>query len=107
MLDPRRLPIFINPENTDIEIEAGIFEIVRIAAVKSHLLLWRENYPDVVVTFVTIKMIEPALIKRNDIGSHARVDFAFLFDLRNCIRRCIACPSSPHAGLYAWPYVRG
>ena len=107
MLDFCGLPVFISPENADIEIETGIFEIVRIAAVKSHLLLWRENYPDVVVTFVTVKMIEPALIKRNDIGAQAGFVFAFLFDLRNRILACLACRIGRHAGFYGCIYLRG
>ena len=56
MLDLRRLAVFVSAENADIEIEAGIFEIVRIAAVKGDLLLRREDEPHVVVAFVTIKM---------------------------------------------------
>src|ERR1700747_1368174 len=107
MLDPGRLPIFINTENTDIEIEAGIFEIVRIATVKSHLLLRRKNYPDVLITFVTVKMIEPALIKRDDIGAQAGFVFAFLFDLRNRILACLACRIGRHAGFYGCVYLRG
>ncbi len=107
MLDFCGLPVFISPENADIEIEAGIFEIVRIATVKSHLLLWRENYPDVLVTFVTVKMIEPALIKRDDIGAQAGFVFAFLFDLRNRILACLACRIGRHAGFYGCVYLRG
>jgi len=107
VLDFCGLPVFISTENADIEIEPGIFEIVRIAAVKSHLLLWRDNYPDVVVTFVTVKMIEPALIKRDDIGAQAGFVFAFLLDLRN---RVLARPAGDlwrHSRFYGRVYLRG
>src|SRR2546429_8406903 len=90
MFDLGGLPIFISPENADIEIETGIFEIVGIAAVKSHLLFGRENDADVVVTFVAVKMISAALIKRNDIRAQTRFFFAFLFDLRNRFLSCLA-----------------
>src|SRR5256885_14342147 len=106
-LNPRRLPIFITPQNIDNGMEGGIFQIRGMAAVKSHLLLWRENYPDVLVTFVTVKMIEPALIECDDIGAQAGFVFAFLFDLRNRILACLACRIGRHAGFYGCVYLRG
>src|SRR5947207_15752147 len=107
MLNPRRLPIFINPENADIEIEAGIFEIVRIAAVKSHLLLGHENNPDVVVTFVTIKMISAALRKRDDVRAQTGFIFAFFFDLRNRVLARLAGGIGRHTDFYRSVYPRG
>ena len=107
MLDLGGLPVFISPENANIEIEAGIFEIVRIAAVKSHLLLGRENNPDVVVTFVTIKMISAALIKRDDVRAQTGFVFAFFFDLRNRVLAGLAGGVGRHADFYRSVYPRG
>src|SRR5207302_3484703 len=101
------LPVFISTENADIEIEAGILEIVGIATVKSHLLFRRENNPDVVVTFVTVKMIEPALIKRDDIGAEAFFVFAFLLDLRDRVLTRLTGDLWRHAGFYRRVYLLG
>ena len=63
IVDLRRLPIFVNAKDANIEIVTRVFEIVRVAAVKRDLLLRRENEPYVVVTFVAIEMIGAALIQ--------------------------------------------
>ena len=76
MLDLGRLPVFVSAENADIEIEARVFEIVRIAAIKRDLLLRREDQAHVIVAFEAIKMVDAALIKRDDIGAQAGLFFA-------------------------------
>src|SRR2546423_15211245 len=101
------LPVFISPENANIEIKAGIFEIIGIAAVKSHLLFRSENDSNVVVTLVTVKMINTALIKRDDIGAEAGFVFAFPFDLRNRVLACLGCSVRRHAGFYRRVYLLG
>ena len=101
------LPVFIRPENANIEIKAGIFEIIGIAAVKSHLLFWRENNPDVVVTLVTVKMINTALIKRDDIGAQAGFVFAFLFNLRHCVLTRLTRGVRRHASFYRGVHLCG
>src|SRR4029077_13676716 len=67
MLDPRRLSVLVGAENTNIEIVARIFKIVGIAAVKRDLLFRCEDQPDIIVTFIAIKVILAALIKRDHI----------------------------------------
>ena len=57
IVDLRWLTILVNAKKADIEVEARIFEIVRVAAKKSHLLFRCENQADVVVTLVPIKMV--------------------------------------------------
>ena len=83
MLDLCRLAVFVGAEDTDIEIEARIFEIIRIAAVKSDLLFGSKDKPYVVVTLGTIKVIGAALVKRDHIGTQSCFFFALLFDIRD------------------------
>ena len=54
MLGMRGLPVFVGAEDADIEIEARVFEVVRIAAVEGRLLFRSEDEPHVIVTFVAI-----------------------------------------------------
>jgi hypothetical protein len=54
IVDLDRLSIFVNAKDADIQVEPGIFEVVRIAAVKSHLLFGCEDDADIVVALVTI-----------------------------------------------------
>src|SRR5437016_5526439 len=83
MLDLRRLAILVSAEDADIEIEARIFEVIRIAAVKGGLLLRSENEPDVVVAFETIEVVSAALVKGDHVGAQSRFLFALLFDFRD------------------------
>ena len=73
MLDFGRLIILIDPEETDVEIEAGVLEVVRIAAEKGDVLLWREDQAHVGVLLVAIEVIQPALIEGHDVASHSRL----------------------------------
>src|SRR4051812_43880368 len=61
MLNLNRLAVFVDPEETNIEVEPGIFEIIRVAAKKSDLLFGRKNEAHVRIFFVTVKMIFAAL----------------------------------------------
>jgi len=67
VLDLGRLAIFVYPKKADIEIVAGIFEVIGVAAKEGHLLLRREDQPHVVITFVPVKMVCTALIKCDDV----------------------------------------
>src|SRR6266567_9442915 len=83
VLDLRRLAVFVGAEDTDIEIEARVIEIVRVAAVKSDLLFGSKDKPYVVVTLETIKVIGAALVKRDHVGTQSSLLFAFSFDIRD------------------------
>jgi hypothetical protein len=66
VLNLRRLAVLVSAEETDIEVVAWVFEVIRVAAVKSNLLLGREDDADIGVAFEAVKMVAPALIKRHD-----------------------------------------
>ncbi len=83
MLDFGRLAVFVGAEDADIEIEPRIFEVIRIPAVKSDLLLGSKDQPHVVVTFETIKVIRAALVKRDHIRAQSGFFFALLFNFRD------------------------
>ena len=83
IVDLRRLAIFVSAKDADIEIEARIFEVVRIAPKKRDLLLGRENQSDVIVAFESVQMVSAALIKRDHVRAQSGFVFAFLFDRRD------------------------
>src|ERR1700680_1920069 len=83
IVDLGGLPVFVNAKEADIEIESRVLKVFRIAPVKCDLLLGRKDQPDVIVTFVAIKMIRTTLIKRKDIGAKPGFVFALLFNRRD------------------------
>ena len=50
-----RLSVFVSAEDANIEIEAWILKVVRVAAIKRDLLFRREDQTDVGVTLETIR----------------------------------------------------
>src|SRR5207248_3652586 len=108
MLHLGRLPVFVSAENTDIEIKARVLEVIRVAAIKSNLLFWREDEPHVVVTLETIKVIRAALIKGDDVRAQSCFFFALFFDLRDrllaCGRRLLRAHSRLQRRGDAWRY---
>ena len=80
VLDLRRLAIFVDAKKADIEIVPGILEVVRVTAEEGHLLLRRKDQPHVIITFVPVKMVRPALVECDDIRPQSGFIFAFLFN---------------------------
>ncbi len=107
MLDLRRLAVFVGAEDADIEIEARILEVVRIAAVKGDLLLGREDEPDVVVTFVAIQIVDAALVERDHVGAKTGLVFALLLDLGDDVCPRLAGLVRGQAGLHARVHALG
>ena len=107
MFELGRLPVFVDAKDADIEIVTRILEIVGIAAVKSDLLLRREDDANVVVSFVLIEMVKAALIKCNHIRAKAGLLFTFLFDLRNHVAARTVCLIGRHARLDGGVHPRG
>ena len=83
MLDVRRLPVLVNPEYADIEVEPWIFEIIRVTAVKGHLLFRGKNEADIIIALVAVEMICAALIESHDVAAQSGLLFAFLLDQGN------------------------
>ena len=71
MLDFGGLAVFINAEQADVQIKAGIFKVVRVAAVERDLLLRREDEAHVGVFLETVQMILAALIQRDHVAAEA------------------------------------
>src|ERR1700736_2130877 len=80
MIDLGRLPVLVSAKNTNIEVVARIFKIVRVASVKRNLLFGSKDETDIVVSFVAIEVVNGALIKGDHIGAKASLVFTFLFD---------------------------
>src|SRR5216684_5515851 len=107
MLDLRRLTIFVNAEQANIEIVTWILEIVGITSEESHLLLGCEDQPHVIITFVSVKMICSALIQRDYVRSESGFIFAFLFNPGDGGVACIPSLIAGHACLHCASDARG
>src|SRR5258708_29773669 len=82
------LAVFVGAEDTNIQVIAGIFEIIRIAAVKRRLLFRCEYEPDVGVALEAVKMVLGTLIKRDDVAPESRLLTGFIFNFRGDFSAC-------------------
>ena len=80
VLDLSRLPILVNPEETNIQIVARVLEIVRIAAIERDLLFGSENQPHISVFLEPVKLVGSSLVEGNDIAAQPRFIERFLLD---------------------------
>jgi hypothetical protein len=70
MLNLGRLVVFVDPKETDIEIVAGILEVVRVATEKRNVLLWRKYQANVRVLFELVQVILATLEQRHHVAPH-------------------------------------
>ena len=73
--------MLVGAKKADVEIVAGILEIVGIAAKERRVELRSEDQADVSVFLVRIKMVLPALIEGDHVAAQARLVGRFLLDL--------------------------
>jgi hypothetical protein len=73
VLDLCRLAVFVNTKQADVEI----------ADEKGHLLLRGKDQPYVIVAFVSVEVVRPALVECDDIRPQSGFIFAFLFNCSN------------------------
>ena len=73
--------MLVGTKKADVEIVAGILEIVGIAAKERRVELRSEDQADVSVFLVRIKMVLPALIEGDHVAAQARLVGRFLLDL--------------------------
>src|SRR5207249_3905450 len=71
VLDLGGLAIFIDAEETDIEVIARIGEVVRVAAIEGDLLFRGENQAHIGVAFEAIEVILTALVKGDDVAAQS------------------------------------
>ena len=64
-----RLAILVDPEEADVEVEAGELEVIDITAKAGDGFLRGEDEPDIGVLLVTLEVIEAALVERDDIAA--------------------------------------
>src|SRR5258706_540451 len=72
MLGMDRLPVFVDAEKREVEVVAGIGEVIGIAAKKCRLLFRREHEADIGVLLIPIKPILRSLIQGYDVEPNAR-----------------------------------
>ena len=91
LLQPRRIPlqvvrrldrlaVLVDAEEADVEIVAGILEVVRIAAEEGDVLLGREDQPHVGVFLVAVEVVQPALVERDHVAPQAGLVERLLLD---------------------------
>ena len=80
VLDLGRLAVLIDAEEADVEVVAGILEIVRIAAEEGGVLLGGEDQPHVGVLLVAVEMVQPAVVERDHVAPQAGLLDRFLLD---------------------------
>ena len=81
MSRPHGLAIFIGAEKAEVQIVAGILEVVRVAAEKRRGELGSEHQANVGVLLVRVEMVLTSLIQGDDIAPQACLVGRFLFDL--------------------------
>jgi hypothetical protein len=59
------------PEQADVQIEAGVLKIVRIAAEEGDVLFRREHQPHVGVFFQTVQVVQAALVQGDHVAPQA------------------------------------
>ena len=83
MLDLGWLAVFVGAKEADIEIEARILEVIRVAAVEGGLLLGREDQAHIGILLEAVKVILAALVERDDIAAQACLVERFLLQFRH------------------------
>ena len=81
MRRPGGLAVLVGPEEADVEVVAGILEVVRIAAEKRRGEFGGEDQADVGVFLEGVEMVLPALIERDHVAAQAGLVGRFLLDL--------------------------
>ena len=74
------LVVFVDAEKADIEVVAGEFEIVRVAAVEGDLGFRGEDETNVGVAFEAVEVIRAALVEGYDVATEAGFIARFFFD---------------------------
>src|SRR5579871_5563326 len=72
VLHLERLTVFVNPEETDVEVVTRVLEIIDIAAEGGDGAFRREHQTDIGVFPVSIEMIEAALVERDHVAAQPR-----------------------------------
>src|SRR5579883_2977665 len=77
------LVLIVDAKIADIEVIARELEIIRVASEKGDVFFGRENEPDILKAAIFIKIVNAAIIKRDDIAANRLIAAgAFLRDGR-------------------------
>ncbi len=83
VVEMRRFVILVDPEESDVEIIAGICEVIRIAAEERDTEFRRKHEPDIRVLLVLVEVVNLAGIERYDITAHSGRRGTIFLDLRH------------------------
>ena len=83
VLEMSRLSVFVDPEECDVQIVAGIGEVVRIASEKGDIELRRKHQSHVRVLFVFVQVVNLPGIKSDDVTAQSGRGRAVFLDLRH------------------------
>src|SRR4029077_7190500 len=93
------LVVFVDSEKRDVQIVAGIGEIIRIPAKKRDVKFWSENQTHIGVLLVLVEVKDLAGVEDDDIAAQARRSAAVLFDPGHGGALCLSRIGSGHARL--------
>ena len=75
-----RLAVLVDAEETDVEVEARILEVVGVAAEEGDGVLRREDEADIGVFLVAVQVILAALVERDHVAAQFRLVERFFLD---------------------------
>ena len=81
MLDLGRLAVLVGAEEADVQVEARILEVVRVAAVEGDLLFGGEDQADIGVFLEAVEVVLAALVERDDVAAQPGLVQRFLLDV--------------------------
>ena len=73
------LAVLVGAEQADVEVEPGVFEVVRVAAVEGDLFFRSEDEADVRIFLVAVEVILAALVERDHFAAEAGLVEGLLF----------------------------
>ena len=99
VLQLHRLVVFINAEVRNVEVVAGILEVVAITAEEGHLRLRGKNHAHVGVLLVLVQVVHAAGVEGYDVTAQAALLATFLLDGAHLLALGLGGVGVAHAGL--------
>jgi hypothetical protein len=95
----RRFAILIDPEESDVQIVAGISEVIGIAAEEGDVEFRCEHQPHIGVFLILVEVINLAGIENHDVAAQSGRSGAVFFDLGHGGALGLSGLRRRHAGL--------
>ena len=76
----RGVAVLVSAEQADIEVKAGVFKVVGVAAVERNLLFGREHEADIRVFLIAVEVVLASLVERDHLAAQAGLLQRLLFN---------------------------